>query len=146
MIKFKIICLLVLICIQISSCSNKCSVEGLEVSELLSTISKEKYQLNYCSLLKRALSGDNISIKKISLLNFDDAVGYDHGSILVDLIERIGEDTYLDSIKNINNNDKNKVKGYLDIGLMYSNKNEEEFSRKYLKDVFPKVYDFLCLK
>jgi hypothetical protein len=80
-----------------SSCNNKCIVDNIEVSELLSTVAKEK-SIDYCDLLKTTLIGNKDAIKKLSLLEFNDAVGYDHGAVIVDLIIALGETEYIKSV------------------------------------------------
>lgn len=85
----------------IPSCNHKCVVNKIVISELLSTVAKER-SIDYCKLLETALTGDENAIKKLSLLVFSDAVGYDHGSVIVDLITNIGEVKYIKSISAIN--------------------------------------------
>lgn len=52
-------------------------------------------------MLKGALNGNSDSIRKIALLDFKDAVGYDHGAVIVDIINIIGEDSFIKSIDSI---------------------------------------------
>ena len=73
------------------SCIRHEVVNGIVVSELLNSAA-EKQNVNYSKLLKKAIEGDENSIKQLVLLNFYDASGYDHGAVIVDLIEIIGED------------------------------------------------------
>ena len=56
-------------------------VNGIYVSELLRISSKRKYTANYCELLKKAIAKDANSIKQLTLLDFGDAAGYDHGTL-----------------------------------------------------------------
>ena len=75
------------------------------------------------------------------MLDFSDGAAYDHGAVLVDLIEKIGEEKFVQSIKTINDSEKKWIKGYLEAGIEYgSNVN---IKGQTLKDVFPKIYDFL---
>lgn len=122
------------------NCSRSKSVNGIEVSELLFSVSKEQH-INYCKLLNEATKGDVTSIKQLVLLRFYDASGYDHGSVIVDLIKIIGEDKFIKSLATINKEEKQIVKGYLVVGLEY--RNNSDLHAKTLKDVFPKIYIFL---
>ncbi len=131
-----LLCSLVLI----TSCSNKCDIESIQVSELLSTVAKE-HSIDYCRLLKRAIDGDVGSIREISLLEFNDAVGYDHGAVLVDLVLRIGEGKYIEAISQFNDAEKNLIESYFDVGISYGN--NSELTNKEFEDSFPKLYAFL---
>lgn len=124
----------------ISSCSNKCVVNNIEVSELLGTIANKR-AIDYCGLLETALTGDENVIKKLSLLEFNDAVGYDHGSVIVDLIIAIGEAKYIDSFPGINREQKWLIESYIDVGLEYGN--NPVVKGKDLKNAFPGLYLFL---
>ena len=122
-----------------SSCSNKCVVDNIEVSELLSTVAKERF-IDYCELLQIALEGNKNAITKLSLLEFNDAVGYDHGSVIVDLIIAIGETKFINSISEINKEQKELIESDIDIGLNYGN---SPLKGKTLKSAFPDLYLFL---
>lgn len=135
----KIICVCVLL-LFINSCSNKCEVDNIEVSELLGTVAKEK-SIDYCELLKVALTGDKNAIKKLSLLDFDNAVGYDHGAVIVDLITAIGETEYIKAISTTNREQKKLIHSYIDVGLEYGN--NSLIKEKDFKSAFPDLYVFL---
>lgn len=131
------VCFLLLL---VNSCSNKCVVDNIEVSELLGTVAKEK-SIDYCELLKVALTGDKNAIKKLSLLEFDNAVGYDHGAVIVDLITAIGETEYIKAISTTNREQKNLIHSYIDVGLEYGN--NSLIKEKDFKSAFPDLYVFL---
>jgi len=122
------------------SCKNKCIVNNIEISELLYTVSQNK-SINYCKLLKTAIKGDSDAIKKLSLLEFYDAAGYDHGSVIVDLIFSISEEKYIKSISTINRAQKDWIKCYIDVGIEYSN--NPLIKHRDFKTVFPDLYLFL---
>lgn len=119
------------------ACNNKCNVDDIEVSEILALSSKEK-GIKYCKLLEAALTGDKKAILDLSLLEFSDATGYDHGSILVDLIIKIGEDKYIGAISTTNKQQKGIIKSYIDVGLEYGNNNL--IKNKDMKDSFLHLY------
>jgi len=129
-----------LILLLVNYCSNKCIVDNIEVSELLGTVAKEK-SIDYCELLKIALTGDKNAIKKLSLLEFDNAVGYEHGEVIVDLITAIGETEYIKAISTANREQKNLINSYIDVGLEYGN--NPLLKRKDFKSAFPYLYVFL---
>jgi len=121
------------------SCNNKCIVNNIEVSELLGTVAKEK-SIDYCKLLKTALTDDKSAIKKLSLLEFDNAAGYDHGVVIVDLITVVGEAEYMKAISTANKEQKILINSYINVGLEYGN---HHLQGKDFKNVFPDLYVFL---
>lgn len=122
------------------ACSGHKEINGIEVSEILLTISKEQ-NIDYCKLLNKALKGDESSIRQFVLLKFYDSAGYDHGAVLVELIEVIGEDKFIHSLTTINNDQKKWIKDYIKVGLEYGNNNH--LKTQTIKEAFPKIYIFL---
>jgi hypothetical protein len=120
------------------NCSRQKVINGIVVSELLLIVSKERH-INYCQLLNEATKGNVTSIKQLALLEIYDGVGYDHGGVIVDLIELIGEDKFIQSLAAITNEQKRNVKSYIEAGLEYGN----NLQSKTFKKAFPKTYDFL---
>lgn len=116
-------------------------INGIYVSELVIIHSREKQKINYCKLLKKATNGDIGSIKQLSLLEFYDGVGYDHGSVIVDLIEIIGENKFIQSLETINKKQKQIIEGYIEAGLEYGN--NQNIQAQTVKEAFPKIYTFL---
>lgn len=133
--------IIIFFCINlIPSCKDSCNIRGIEVSELLSVSAKEKH-INYCALLKTALDNNKEAVKELSLLEFYDAAGYDHGSVLVDLILLIGEEKYIESISTFNPNQKKLVKSYIEVGLLYGE--NQNLVGKNFENSFPKLDIFL---
>lgn len=136
----KILLLLIMLSACFVNCSRNKVVEGIEVSELLLTVSKEQH-INYCNLLSEALEGNINSIRELTLLEFYDATAYDHSSVIVDLIEVIGEDKFIQSLNSISTKQKQIAKGYIEAGLEFSN--NPKLQSKTFKNAFPKTYVFL---
>jgi hypothetical protein len=116
-------------------------VNKIYVSELLITVSKEKHNINYCKLLKEATKGNVSSVKQLTLLDFYDGVGYDHGAVIVDLINLIGEDKFIQSLGTLNEEQKSRIISYLMAGLEYGN--NPNLQGKTLKEAFYEIYVFL---
>ena len=93
-------------------------VEGIKISGLLRARSfKDTYK--YCALLRRSLNGDKNSLKDFSTLDIYDAASYDHGSILVKVICRIGPANYLEAIEGVSDDDRNAIEVFLRVGIEY---------------------------
>lgn len=132
--------LLVMFLVYFTDCNRNKSVNGVVVSELLINVSKEQH-VNYCELLKKAMNGDVEHIKQLSLLEFYEGVGYDHGSVVVDLIGIVGEDKFIQSLATINREQKHLITSYIEAGLEYGN--NPNVQGKTLKEAFPKIHTFL---
>ena len=135
--KKKLLSIIVFVCF---ACCGSKVINGIEVSELLLIASKEQ-NIDYCKLLNEAIEGNNSSIRKLALLKFYDGAGYDHGAVVVDLIELIGEDKFIYSLTTINDEQKKWIKGYIEVGLEYGN--NPNLQSQTFKEAFPKIYDFL---
>ena len=123
------------------SCKEECKdLIGNEINEML-IINADKNQINYCSLYTKAKEGNIEAIRKISLLNFEDSSGYEHGIILIDLIEYTGEKKYISALSTITIEEKRRLFAYLDVGLQYTD--NTKFKEKEVKNVFPTLSVFL---
>lgn len=131
---------MILIFSCILACNNNCNVKGIIVTEQLLTLSQEK-SVAYCELLDLALKGNNRAIKQLSLIDFKDSAGYDHGTILVKIIFKIGEDKYINALHSLNLKQKKYIISYLDVGLLYGN--FPDLKKKKGHVIFPKVYSYL---
>lgn len=123
----------------LTNCVNRVT-NGIEVSELLLLASREQ-GIDYCKMLNKAINGDADSIRQFALLEFGDAAGYDHGSVIVKMIKLVGEDSFIQSLSTINDEQKRLIKGYIDAGLEYGT--GQPFEVKTINDVFPKLGVFL---
>jgi hypothetical protein len=123
------------------SCKNNSrEIDGIDISETV-LISSDEQNIDYCNLVEMSLQKHTPSIKTLSLLEYHNAVGYDHGSVLVDIIERVGEDIFINGLNGISITEKITIKSYLMVGLEYgSNPN---FEGKTLEHAFPKLNSFL---
>jgi len=124
-----------------ANCHRHKVVNGIEVSVILLSTAKEN-KVDYCNLLKEAIEGSEKSIRELTLLIFYEAAGYDHGSVIVDLIEVVGEDKFTKSLMRLSPEEKQLVKGYISVGLEYGN-NQKYKANNSLEKVFPIIYSFL---
>lgn len=72
------------------------------------------------------------------MIFFDTSVGYDHGAILVEIINEIGEDRFLIAVNDCDRREKIILKGYLRAGMEYGT-----YPDKALSELFPKIAVFL---
>jgi hypothetical protein len=114
------------------------TVNDIHVPGMLSFLSWKYYKINYSKLLEKAMMDDEKSIRRLVLLNFDGANGYAHGAVIVDLIEIIGEDKFIQSLTTIHSEPKRNVTSHIRVGLEYGG--NPNFKGKTLEEAFPKIY------
>jgi len=119
---------LILLTLSFISCGDySCKNEVISESLLEFAINNE---YNYCQLYSESLKGDLQSIKEISLLSFYDGLVYEHGWVLIHLINALGEEKYLKSLTDTDLNERKKICSYLRAGLYQGNiKETREFSK-----------------
>ncbi len=118
---------------------NPSECSGIKISEVLGIVYSER-GIDYCKLIDRSVAKDQTAIREFSLLRISDGVGYEHGDVLVQIILRIDEDTYLDAIANTTETERIHIKSYLEVGLEYGS---HEVAEIKLEDAFPKIAAFL---
>ena len=97
-------------------------VDGIYVEEELRIVTDDYHGFSYCKLLKKAIDGNQEDIKKLILLDFSNsgAASYDHGDVLVKLIDRLGEETIISSLGNqLTKEEKGRIEAYISVGLEY---------------------------
>lgn len=113
------------------SCKNNCEINGIEISELLK-ISTNK---PYCELVEKAINKDEQSLKEISELRILDGAGYEHGYVLIQIIEKIGEKKYVEIIKDFSTKEKETIYSYLRVGLEYGG--NKLYKNRSVEDILP---------
>ena len=94
---------------------------------------------DYEGKLRKALEGDQECIRIFATIRFFDGEwGYDHGRILIDMIERIGEDAFLSAIENCAEDEKCAIVQNIWVGFLYGRDNGVTLS-----SIFPKISDFI---
>ena len=64
---------------------------------------------NYCDLVLQSLDKNRRSIVKISKVDLSDFASYQHGAVLVNIIEKYGEEEYVNEIfNNLSTEEKKK--------------------------------------
>lgn len=72
----------------------------------------------YVKMLNSAAKGDTIALNQfICSWDFSDGVVYDHGWVLIQLIEKVGDESYARSLKSLNKKELENVKGYIEAGI-----------------------------
>ncbi len=108
------------------SCDNYVTVDGIQISNHLCEIAEERYGVEYAVLLEKSLANDKNSIREYASLSFDGAYGYEHGEIVVKLINRVGSEKFISAIDNIDEAGRNFLITSIQVGLEYGKTTEYE--------------------
>ena len=118
-------------------------VDGIYVEEELRIVTDRNHGFSYCKLLKKAIDGNQEDIKKLMLLDFSGsgAAGYDHGNVLVKLIDRLGEEKIISSLGNqLTEEEKEGIESYISVGLEYGS---NPHHGQNPEEAFPLLYEYL---
>jgi len=120
-----------------------CNVEGIEPSYLLLTLSNRD-DYDYCDSLDQALQGDLLALKRLTMFHFEGGSSYEHGIVLLEVIDRVGENKYLEAVKDFSKKEKKTIDRYLNAGLNFSQ--NPKFQSQRIDLIFPQVNAFLKSK
>ena len=112
------------------------TVRGIYVSEMLNTYAYENCDVDYCDLLSDAVRKKNDAVKKLVLLDMEGSALSDHGCVIVDLIDKIGEESFVHELGSLSWDEEKKIITYLLAGLDYTN---GEHQGQKLEDAFPVI-------
>ncbi|CAN5420768.1 hypothetical protein BH20BAC1_BH20BAC1_01240 [soil metagenome] len=90
----------------------------------------------YCNLVNKALKGDVDPIRQLSKIKVYDGASYQHGAILIEVIDKISEQEYLNIIQILNNKEKKHIYySVLAAGLEYTS--NPKYMGKSIENAFP---------
>lgn len=132
--------LLLLNVLLLCGCSYEKSVQGICVPSIIfSSLQHHKMDnIDYCKLLDNSLRKDSASLNMfVTLECFDGEAAYCHGTIIVEIIERIGEDYFIYSTQRLPINKRKEILSYIDVGIAYR---YDKIDPRSTKEVFPKIF------
>ncbi len=124
---------------MVCSCSqNNCEsrFDFKLTSQLLVKANDKGY--SYCSLIEKSLKSNSKAIKELSLLSFDAGFAYEHGAVLIEVIDSIGEDEYARLIIQLPNRKRKEVFYSLRAGFDYTQ--NPNYRNSNLKKSFPELH------
>ncbi len=129
-----------------NGCCDK-NIDGIHIEDIIIYEADTKYGVDYGDLVEKSLQKDLSSIKKLSLLEYNDGYSYEHGLILIEIVDRIGEDIFIKSIEDISAKQKKRVLSYIIAGVDLRNSEKMDFKKRaenYAEDYYPKIYNCLA--
>lgn len=110
------------------------TINGIDIPVQVLVVSSQ-HGFNYEDTLKSALNGNDYSMKRLSTIDFfDTSIGYEHGAILIEIINKIGEEQYLIAINDCSEKEKSIIRGDLMAGMEYGQHHD-----KTMSEMFPKI-------
>lgn len=96
---------------------------------------------DFCNLLTKSLGGDSLSIINFTKLEFQNGFFAEQGSLLIDIIDNIGTERFVEIIENLDSIEKYYIKSCIDHGLQY-NSNPKYYLIRMNKSL-PYIYENL---
>lgn len=73
---------------------------------------------HYIKLVNQAMDKDTTALKELLLIdNIGDGAGYEHGDILIQLLENLGDDFYSNVLSTVPTNQKKILQEYFFVGM-----------------------------
>lgn len=135
----KKLCAFILPLLLLSSATptNDCSqVAGIKIWKETMVFAKDE-NFPYCALLQRAVSKDKKAIKRLAFKTFDTSAGLGHGTVIVALVDRLGESFFIRAIGNLSPKNRQHLLLNLKVGLAYTAL--KKYREKNIPEVFPKL-------
>lgn len=97
--------------------------------------------LDYCNLVKLSINKDSFSVSKLSCLDISEDLISNHGEVLVQLVDILGEDFFIQIAQKLNSIEKYRLYSFITIGLIETNL--PQYQEKGSIKRFPKLLDYL---
>lgn len=132
--KLSIIIILLMYSCNTNNCSNKL---GFKLDYHLFEDIKigDKY---YCDLVNEAMEGKKEDIIILSTIDISDFASYQHGAVLIEVIDKISEQEYLKIINKLSEEQKRQIYySYIWGGLEFTP--NPKYENKHIEDAFPEL-------
>lgn len=126
---------LLIIAISINACDNN---DHLQIPNTLEiALQQNNEYCLYVSLLKKSLHSDTASLHKfLNIDNIYDAASYEHGSMLLFLLNKIGDNNFSTPICTMSNDRISNLRAYIIAGLDSSSEHDSDNFRAYYPETF----------
>ncbi len=93
---------------------------------------------SYCDLVNEALKNDKESILELSTINVSDFASYQHGAVLIEVINKVTESEYLKIIKKLDDKERKAIYySYIWAGLEFTP--NPKYKKKTIEIAFPEL-------
>ena len=95
----------------------------------------------YCELVNRALKGDKDSILNLSKISVGDFGSYQHGAVLIEIIDIVTIDKYLIIVSSLSEKEKKQLYYTIWAGLEFTP--NPKYEGKHIETIFPELKELL---
>jgi hypothetical protein len=128
-----------------SAWKTESEVDGIQISEIfleminpINPIERNKY----VDLVRSSISGNSDKLKILIMFRCDGAYAWDHGTLLVKVVDRIGEEKLIKILPKMSGEERCRLKSFLLIGLEHGRFYKEDSPltlEQRLENRFPKL-------
>lgn len=134
--------LLIVILIFFIAC-NKSEIEGIEIGNTLVETQTYSENQKLIASISGTLNQDSNSLVSLLHISTDGAGGYDLGSVITQIIYKVGEEDFLKMTESLNVEEKNLLTGFIEVGLEYGYQIDAKNPNQKVEKEFPKIYKSL---
>lgn len=93
---------------------------------------------SYCDLVNEAMKGDKECVLELSEVSVGDFASYQHGAVLIEIIDKISESEYLNIINQLDNKERRAIYySYIWAGLEFTP--NPKYKKKHIEIAFPEL-------
>lgn len=92
---------------------------------------------SYCDLVNEAMSGNKESVLELSKINIGDFASYQHGAVLIEVIDKLSEPEYLKIIESLDDKERKAVYYKIWAGLEFTP--NPKYEKKHIEVAFPEL-------
>ena len=92
---------------------------------------------SYCDIIKKSLNGEKEAIIDLSKVKVSDGASYQHGAVLIIVIDKLSESKYLEYISDLNQEEKSTIYYAIWAGLDFTN--NQNYEGKRIEQAFPEL-------
>lgn len=101
----------------------------------------------YCATVNAALLGDSSAIKELSVYaRFDGVAAYQHGAVLIEIVNTIHEDRYLKVLGDLSPYESTSLANSLEAGIDYADtlRTTSGCTKRSLECIYPLVHSYIA--
>ena len=120
---------------------NKNEVEGIKIGNTLIENQTYSENQNLIKLIENVLLLDSNSLSALINFNCGEAAGcYDLGSVITQIIYKIGEERFMEMTNHLKESEKSLLKGFIEVGLEYGFPLDGKSKNERVENEFPIIY------
>ncbi|MGE5107776.1 MAG: hypothetical protein ACM3H8_09540 [Sphingobacteriales bacterium] len=120
------------------SCTTKTRVDGVQIGNTLHEQQDFSTNIRFAELIHQSLNRNTEAFAELLRFPCGGAAGcYDLGSVITQIVYKVGEQNFSEMIKNFSKEQKHDIRNYLEVGLEYGYRVEKSAPNKTVDQQFP---------